>query len=297
MREFTIDNVTITGDDYYLIAEIGNNHQGKADLCCTMIERAMKAGANAVKLQKRNIETFWSAEQLNAPYIKPDSFGATYREHKEVLEFNREEWEKVIIFAKKKGITLFSTVFDEESIDFLERYDLPAYKVASGTHNDYLLLERLVKTGKPLIISVAGGGWPDCDKLYNWLLNKGANFALLHCVAEYPAPTEHINLRLFPEMLKRYPGCVIGYSDHWIAEGYKALMSVGAYVFGARIFERHVTINRAWPGPDHKLSIEFGELEDMRHSLDRLKAAMGDGFKQFYAEEIPNIAKMKKWRG
>jgi len=296
MRVFRIGDYEIMGDDFWLCAEVGNNHQGKVDLCCTLIDRAKKAGAHAVKLQKRDIDTFWSPEQLSMPYDNPNSFGKTYGEHKKVLEFDEQEWRKVVNYAKKADILLFSTAFDVKSVDFLENFDLPAYKVASACHTDYELMQRLVDTKKPLVISVGGGTWEQLDELYDFLKSNNAHFCFLHCVLEYPAPAHHINMRVIQQMRTRYPDTIIGYSDHYTYSSGKSVMSWLAYALGARVFERHFTLNASWPGPDHRLSAEPEEFEAMKHGFERMKVALGTGFKQVYAEELPNIKKMQKWR-
>lgn len=299
MRQFKIGNHTVKDDDYLLLAEIGNNHQGSVDLCCKLMLKAVECGAHAVKLQKRNIDTFWSKEVLDKPYENDNSFGKTYREHKYALEFNKKQWEKVVNFCKKHKILLFSTAFDEESVDFLENLDLPAYKVASAGHTDYLLIDRIAKTDKPMIISVGGGNWTNLDLLHSQIVLNDVpqdQYCYLHCTAEYPPEAHHMNMRVIPNMLERYPNTQIGFSDHYVHSGDKGVMAYLAYALGARIFERHFTFNRAWKGPDHKLSMEPEEFTAMKHSLERMKVALGDGFKVCYAEEIPNVAKMKKWR-
>ena len=300
MRQFKIGNYTIKDDDFFVIAEIGNNHNGSVDLCCKMMKKAVECGAHAVKLQKRNIDTFWSEEILNKPYDNENSFGKTYREHKYALEFDKKQWEKVVKFCKKHKILLFCTAFDEESVDFLENFDLPAYKVASAGHTDTLLIDKLISTNKPLIISVGGGNWTELNLLDDQLTLSDVptdRYCYLHCTAEYPPEAQHMNMRVIPRMLEQYPETQIGFSDHYIHSGDQGVMAYLAYALGARIFERHFTFNRAWKGPDHKLSMEPDQFTAMRHSLDRLKVALGDGFKVCYAEEVPNVAKMKKWRG
>lgn len=300
-RQFKFGKHKIQGDDFLLIAEIGNNHNGSVDLCCKMMSKAVECGAHLVKLQKRNIDTFWSKDVLEMPYINPNSYGKTYREHKKALEFGKKQWEILVRYAKKNKITLFSTAFDEESVDFLENYDLIGYKVASAGHTDMELINKLADTNKPLIISVGGSTWHQLDELYYYLSKykhlPTNQYAFLHCTMEYPPPAEHMNLRVIEKMQKIYSDTVIGLSDHYIHSGDSGIMAYASYAIGARIFEKHFTFNHAWKGPDHRISLDPDEFAALRHGLDRLKAAMGNGEKVILPQEKGNIEKMKKYRG
>jgi len=295
MRQFQIGNHTVKDDDYFLIAELCSNHQGSVDLCCKMMERAKHSGAHAVKLQKREVDTFWSPEDLAKPYNSENAFGATYGEHKHFLEFDEAEWRKVADFAKKTDILLFSTAFDEQSVDFLEEFNFCAYKVASANHTDLELMERLVATKKPLIISVGGGEWADSDELYDYLTINDVHFCFLHCTVSYPTRAEDMNLRIVEELLDRYPDIQIGLSDHYeYSESDTPIKD--AYSKGARIFERHFTINRSMKGTDQRFSTDPPHFAMIAHELERQKAMQGDGIKRVLPCEVPNIQKMKKWR-
>lgn len=312
MRSFTIGNKEITQDGKpFMIAEIGNNCFVPDDpdkthslaLCKTLIKRAKQNGADAVKLQKRNPRTLYTNKLFDMPYPGSNSFGPTYGLHREALEFDKDQWQDLIFFAKKQDILLFSTAFDIESVDFLEQFDLPAYKVASGCLKDIPLIQRLIKTGKPMIISTGGAEWRDIDRVYelvtrgNEYLTLGAgrsryrySFCFLHCTMEYPTAPENVNLRVIPAMMERYHDVVIGFSDHTV--GSWAIES--AYRFGARMFEKHFTSNRALHGPDHALSIEPPYLQQLVHNLERIRAAEGSEEKRWLPVEQKGYYKMAK---
>jgi N-acetylneuraminate synthase/sialic acid synthase len=291
MRSFTIAGREITQDSKpFVIAEIGNNHNGSLKLCKELIKRAKQNGADAVKLQKRNPRTLYTGQLFDSPYTGDNSFGSTYGLHREALEFDKENWQELIEFAKKQDILLFSTAFDVESVEFLEQFDLPAYKVASGCLKDIPLINRLIKTRKPLIISTGGAEWRDIDRVYTVLTANKPFFCFLHCTMEYPTAPENVNLKIIPAMMDRYPDAVIGFSDHTI--GSWAIES--AYRFGAQIFEKHFTSNRALPGPDHALSIEPPDLQQLIHNLERIRAAEGTPEKRWLPVEQKGYYKMAK---
>lgn len=291
MRKFNIGGRTITQDSKpWIIAEIGNNHNGSVNLCKTLIQRAKQNGADAVKLQKRCPERLFTKRLFNSPYPGDNSFGPTYGTHRKALEFDKEEWFELIHFAEKTGIMLFATPFDAESVDFLEQFDPPAYKIASGCLTDTPLISKVADLGKPMVMSTGGGTWEDTDRVYTLLRGKEVEFCFLHCVASYPNRAEDMNLRAIPEMMKRYPETIIGLSDHY--QGFN--MALAAYTMGARVFEKHFTSDHTLPGPDHALSIEPHELGEWVHETERLRAAMGTGQKVFFPCEKAGIFKMGK---
>ena len=293
MRSFTIAGREITQDSKpFVIAEIGNNHNGSINLCKELIKRAKQNGADAVKLQKRNPRTLYTHQLFDTPYTGDNSFGPTYGLHREALEFDKDKWSELVEFAKKQDILLFSTAFDVESIDFLEQFDFPAYKVASACLKDIPLIERLIQTRKPLIISTGGAEWRDIDRIYTTVtfrLNIPP-FCFLHCTMEYPTAPENVNLKIIPAMMERYPDVVIGFSDHTV--GSWAIES--AYRYGAQVFEKHFTSNRALPGPDHALSIEPPDLQQLIHNLERIRAAEGTEEKKWLPVEQKGYYKMAK---
>jgi sialic acid synthase len=291
MRQFEFAGHIITEDGKpFVIAEAGCNHNGSINLCKVLIERAKANGADAVKLQKRCPEKLFTKALFNSPYPGSNSFGPTYGLHRKALEFDKEEWFELFAFAEKVGITLFSTAFDEDSVDFLEQFDPPAYKIASGCLKDTPLIEKIAELGKPMIISTGGGTFEDTDRIYRLLYYKRATFCFLHCVASYPNRADDMNLQIIKAMQERYPDTIIGLSDHY--QGHT--MALAAYCLGAMIFEKHFTVDHTMNGPDHALSLEPHELQEMIHEMARIKAAMGNPEKVFLPCEEKGIYKMGK---
>ena len=291
MRSFEIAGRKITQDGKpYVIAEIGNNHNGRVDLCKILIERAKANGADAVKLQKRSPASLFTCKLYNSPYENENSFGPTYGAHREFLEFDHDQWVEIVDFARKCDIPLFSTAFDIESVEFLKRYDLPAWKVASGCLKDVFLIESMAETKKPMIISTGGGDWEDVDRVYDLLEYRNIDFCFLHCVASYPNTADKMNLATITSMLDRYEHTIIGLSDHYPGN----LMAETAYSLGARVFEKHFTANKSWQGPDHALSMEPEDLHHLVHNLEKIKASMGSGEKTMLHCEQKGIYKMGK---
>jgi sialic acid synthase len=273
----------------YMIAEIGNNHNGSVNLCKTLIERAKINGADAVKLQKRDVASLYTHELYSKPYAGQNSFGKTYGEHRANLELSAENWTEIVRYARELGVILFSTAFDKVSVDFLESLDVPAFKIASGCLKDLELIDHTAKIHKPMVVSTGGAEWADIDRAYDCITSHGAPLCLLHCTMEYPTAPEHVNLRAITAMRYRY-SCPIGYSDHTV--GTWAIQA--AYGFSACVFEKHFTSNRALPGPDHALSIEPHELQALVHDLERITAARGQAEKEFMACEEAGYRKMGK---
>lgn len=293
MKQFNIFGKTITQDSKpFVVAELAGNHNGSLNLCKVLIERAKANGADAVKLQKRCPEKLFTKKLFNSPYPGSNSFGPTYGLHRKALEFDKEQWFELFDFSKKLDIPLFSTAFDEDSVDFLEQFDPPAYKVASGCLKDIPLIKKIADLEKPMVISTGGGTWEDIDRVfrllyYSYVLTP---FCFLHCVASYPNRADDMNLKVIEAMQDRYRDIIIGLSDHY--QGHT--MALAAHCLGAQIFEKHFTVDHTMNGPDHALSLEPHELQEMVHELARTKAAMGEPEKKFLPCEEKGIFKMGK---
>lgn len=287
MRSLTIDSHLITDNsDCFVIAEVGHNHQGSLETCKQLFKAAKECGADAVKLQKRDNKSLFTKTFYNSPYVNPNSYGATYGEHREALEFGLAEYADLQIYADELGIIFFATAFDIPSADFLRELGMPAYKIASADLTNFPLIEHVASFGKPMIISTGGGTWADIDRVYN----INSEIALLHCVASYPNQPEDMNLNCLENMLGCYPDNIIGLSDHYNG----ICMAEAAYVKGARIIEKHFTLNHSAKGTDHALSLEPQGLASLVHDLKRLRLAMGDGEKKILEVECKGIEKMSK---
>ena len=290
-RELTIDGFTI-GDnsDCYLIAELGNNHQGSVEKCKELITRAKECGAHAVKLQKRDNRAIFTRAAYDAPYDNENSFGPTYGTHREALEFNKEQYRELIAHSKKVGISFFATAFDVPSADFLIDLDVPAFKIASGDATNVPLLRHVAKFGKPMIVSTGGSEIEDVRRIYNTIMPINRQLCILQCTAGYPPAYDELNLRVIETYREEFPDIVIGLSSHDSG----IAMGLVAYILGARVIEKHFTLNRAMKGTDHAFSLEAPGLTKLIRDLRRARVALGDGVKRRYVSEEKPILKMGK---
>ena len=290
-RSFTIANVTITDDSpAYVVAEIGANHQGDLDTARQMIRAAAAAGADAVKLQKRDNKALFTQEAFDAPYESENAFGATYGEHREALEFGREEYVELMAEARAHNVAFFATPWDFPSVDFLEELDVPAYKVASCDLTNTPLLTYIASKKRPTIISTGGGSLEAVDRAVGIVASAGAPLAVLQCTSGYPPQFTELNLNVISTFRDRYPEATIGYSGHDSG----IAMGLVSYVLGARIIEKHFTLNRAMKGTDHAFSLEPDGLRKMVRDLRRAHEAMGDGVKRAYESEAAPLKKLSK---
>jgi sialic acid synthase len=274
----------------FVIAELGHNHQGDLDTCLKMIKAAAEAGASAVKLQKRSNVDLFTPEAYDAPYTSENAFGVTYGSHRDFLEFGEAEYRACILEAKKNNIIFFATAFDIQSANFLQSLDVPAYKIASGDLKSLPLIEHIAQFKKPIIVSTGGGSLEDIDLAVGVLEKSACEYAILQCTAAYPPLYEELNLKVIETYQKRYPNAVVGYSGH--DSGIS--MSLVAFILGARIIEKHFTLNRAMKGTDHAFSLEPTGMRKLVRDLKRAEIALGDGVKRQYESEIAPLKKMGK---
>ena len=291
MRELTIHGRRVSQeDDCFVIAEIGHNHQGDLQKAKDLIRQAKTCGADAVKFQKRDNKALYTRELYNKPYEHENSFGRTYGEHREYLEFGWKEYEELKKFSDDLGITFFATAFDFKSADFMERLGAPVFKIASGDLKNIPLIRHVAGFGKPVLVSTGGGSMRDLDRVYEAVMPINRKLCFLQCTASYPTQPEDIHLKVIEALLGRFPDLVIGFSDHYNG----IVMATAAYVLGARVIEKHFTLNHTWKGTDHALSLEPVGMQKMVRDLRRLKLAMGSGEKNILPCEHPNLVKMGK---
>jgi sialic acid synthase len=286
LRELIIDGTRIADDeDCYVIAEVGHNHGGSVEKCKDLFDAAKWAGANAVKLQKRENKTLYTEEFYNSPYNSEHAYGKTYGEHREALEFDFAQYDLLKCYAEAIGLTFFATAFDVPSADFLAALKVPAIKIASGDLTNDALLMRCEKIGVPLIVSTGGCEQFDID--YMMAAFKPA--AVLHCTSGYPASYDELNLAVIPAFREQF-SCVVGWSGHDTG----IAMSPVAYALGARIIEKHFTLDRSSKGTDQAMSLEPKGFAHMVENLRLCKRALGDGVKRRYASEVAPLA--KQWK-
>jgi sialic acid synthase len=290
-RELTIGPTRICDDgDCYVIAEIGHNHQGRVDRAKELFRAAKECGVDAVKLQKRSNRTLYTRAMYDSPYDNEHSFGMTYGAHREALELGWDDYVELKHYAAEIGVTFFATAFDMESAEFLARLDVPAFKIASGDLKNTPLMTFVAGLGKPILVSTGGGAAADVQRAYDAIMPINPQLCLLQCTASYPAEAEDMNLRVITTFRDRYPDVVIGLSDH---QNGIAMADV-AYILGARVIEKHFTLNRAWKGTDHAYSLEPSGMRKLVRDLRRVRLALGSGEKKPLAVEARPLFKMGK---
>ena len=227
---------------------------------------------------------------FNKPYDHENSFGSTYGEHREALEFGREEYQKLIQLTKELKVDFFATAFDFSSADFLANLDVPAFKIASGDLKNIPLMRHVAAFNKPMLVSTGGASMSDVERAYDAIMPQNKKLCIMQCTAGYPADFSELNLNVISTYRKNFPEAVIGYSGH----DNGIAMPTAAYVLGARVIEKHFTLNRAMKGTDHAFSLEPIGMRKMVRDLVRVHAALGNGEKKLYASEASAILKMGK---
>ena len=252
--EVVLDGITVGLDrPAYVVAEIGHNHLGDIEECKRLFRMAADAGANAVKLQKRDNRQLYTKEFYDSPYISNSAYDVTYGAHRDFLEFSLVEYLELQQFANFLGITFIVSAFDLNSLDFLEALDVPFYKVASGSITNPVLLRRIASLGKPILASFGGATAEEVTRAVETLSFEGSPVVLLHCVAGYPPKPEDLNLDRIIVFREEYPKNVIGFSDH--DDGIS--MALVAWAKGARVFEKHITLSHTNKGTDHPFALEY----------------------------------------
>ncbi|GAA3797924.1 N-acetylneuraminate synthase [Streptomyces coacervatus] len=274
----------------YVIAEIGHNHEGSLDKAEELFRAAAAAGAQAVKLQKRENKDLFTKEMYNRPYTGRNSYGATYGLHREALEFGHAEYSHLSQVAKELGLDFFSTAFDIPSVDFVVEHDLPAIKIASADLTNTPLLAYAAKTQRPLIVSTGGGSMDDVRRACETVLEHNSRLALLQCTAVYPAAPADLNLSVINTYQEEFPDVVVGFSGHDLGPE----LSWIAYALGARVIEKHFTLDQSSPGSDHHFSLDPAQLAELVSGLQRTHQAIGSPAKAVGGNEEAAIQKMGK---
>ena len=266
------------GEPCFIIAEAGVNHNGSVQMALDLVEAAARAGADAVKFQKRNLDHLYPAGLLK----DPNSAEWAFQYLLPILqqnELSEEDFHAIHDRCLELGIRFLCTPWDDASLEFLERLGVEMYKVASANLINLPFLEKLADIGKPLILSTGMATLDEIERTVTFLQSRDASFALLHCVSTYPAPFEGLNLR-FIEVLERF-GVPIGYSGH--ERG--IAMPLVALALGSSIIEKHITMDRSLPGPDHPASLEPPGIEKLVRDIRNAELALGDGNKRLSTME------------
>ena len=286
MAEIQIGNVFIgDGHPCYIVGEIGINHNGNLDLAKSLIATAKNAGCNAVKFQKRTVEIVYTPEELAKPRENP--FGATNGDLKRGLEFGQEAYEEIDAFCKEMEIPWFASCWDEPSVDFIAKFPVLCYKIASASLTDDNLLRHTRAQGKPILLSTGMSTDEEVDHAVE-ILGKD-NLVLIHTCSAYPAQYPELNLKQIPEMRKRY-GIPVGYSGHETG----IASSVAAVALGACFVERHITLDRAMWGSDQAASLEPSGLTRLVRDIRLVESSMGTGERVVTQRELEVMKKLRR---
>ncbi len=285
-REVKIGNIMV-GDNHpcFIIAEIGINHNGNVTEAKRLIDIAVATGCNAVKFQKRTVDIVYSKEELEKP--RPNPFGETNGDLKRGLELGYEEYKQIDEYCKQKKIMWFASCWDEKSVDFIEQFNPPCYKIASASLTDDELLKYTKAKGKPILLSTGMSTMAEIEHAMDILGEE--NTIIFHCTSTYPANTNEINLNCIKTLKERFK-CPVGYSGH--ERGIAP--SVIAVALGACSVERHITTDRTNWGSDQAASLETPGLFHMIRDIRQVPALLSDGKKVVYEREIPIKEKLRR---
>jgi N-acetylneuraminate synthase len=271
----------------FLIAEIGINHNGDLSIAKELINNSKQAGFDAVKFQKRDLSIVYTPEELLKP--RENFYGATNGDLKRGLEFDYSDYEEIQNYCVTKSIDWFASPWDVESLNFLEKFDVVAHKVASACLTDRALLQAMRKTGKPVFISTGMSSINQVREALSLLDPK--NTIMMHAVSVYPAKPEQLNIGWIEDLKKNFPDIPVGYSGHE-AGVTPSVIAVAKY--GAVCVERHVTLDRAMWGSDQSASLEPQGMERVVKYIRSIPIVCGTGSKSILEEEKPILEKLRR---
>jgi len=290
--EYKMTDVSIGGrlvgnhQPCFIVAEIGINHNGDIEIAKELIRVAKKAGVDAVKFQKRTPESCVPLEQRQVMRETPWGY-STYMEYREKVEFNMDQYKEIDEFCRENNMTWFASVWDEHSVDFIEQFDVPCYKIASASLTNDSLLNKIRTNRKPVILSTGMSTLEEIDHAVE-ILGK-EELILLHTCSVYPAYYKELNLRIIPLLQKRY-GLLVGYSGH--ETGLPS--TVAAVALGACMVERHITLDRSMWGSDQAASLGPSGIIQLVRDIRLIEVAFGEAEKKILPREIPIRLRLRK---
>jgi N-acetylneuraminate synthase len=267
------------------VGEIGINHNGDLGTARKLVDLASLAGCQAVKFQKRTLEVVYTADELAR--LRENPFGPTNGDLKRGLEFGADQYHSISQFCRAKNLQWFASCLDERSVDFVEQFEPPCYKIASASLTDDALLRHHRATGRPIILSTGMSTLAQVDHAVEVLGTEG--LIVLHATSAYPADVEDLNLRMIPVLKERY-GAPVGYSGHETG----LATTLAAVAMGAAMVERHITLDRAMWGSDQAASVEPQGLMRLVRDIRVIEAALGDGTKRVTDTEVPIMQKLRR---
>jgi sialic acid synthase len=287
------DGKLIGGEEpCFVIAECGQNHCGDMNIAMSLISEAKHTiNVDCVKFQKSDLNSKFNAKALNRSYDSIHSWGSTYGEHKRHLEFTNEQFIKLKNYAQNEGIVFTASAMDKNSLEFLVQIDVPFIKIGSGDVNNYPLIEMAANQNKPLIVSTGMHNLDVVKSVYDLILPLNSRLCLMHCVSAYPTPFCDINLKVISDYQKRFPSAVIGYSGHELG----CEISIAAVTLGAKVLERHLTLDKTMKGTDHSASLEPKEFRLLINQIRNVELALlGSGIKERKESELICYRKLGK---
>jgi len=274
------------GQPAYIVGEIGINHNGDIDVAKQLIDLAKWAGADAIKFQKRTPELAVPPDQRDKMRETPWGY-ISYLDYRYKVEFNETQYREIDTYCRQKGMDWFVSVWDEGSVDFMEAFHPPCYKIPSASLTDHNLLEHVRKTGRPMIVST---GMSTMEQIKSAVSEIGTdNLMLTHTTSTYPCDPAELNLRMIHTLRENFP-CPVGYSGHEVG----LVISAVAVAMGACLVERHITLDRAMWGSDQAASVEPGGLQRLVKYIRVTEEALGDGQKRVYDSEQPSLLKLRR---
>lgn len=290
-REMKIGSKMVgDGHPTYVIAEIGINHNGDVEIAKQMVDAAVHAGVDAVKFQKRTPEVCTPPEQQKQMRETPWGY-ITYLDYRYKVEFGVDEYREIDRYCKEKGIAWMVSVWDEPSVDFMEQFDTPTYKLPSASLTDLDLIRKTRSTGKPLILS---SGMSTMEQIRKAVEVAGEeNLGLMHSTSTYPCEPEELNLRMVETLHREFPNIPVGYSGHEVG----LVPSTIAVALGACMVERHLTLDRAMWGSDQAASVEPHGFAQLVKYIRVTEASLGDGVKKVYDSEKGSMKKLRRVGG
>ena len=272
----------------FIIAEIGINHNGSIDIAKKLIDMAVDCGCDAVKFQKRDINIVYTKDELNSDRESP--WGKKFIDQKKGLEFDEKDFDAIDKYCKEKNILWFASAWDENSLNFLDKYKLKYNKIASAmiTNTDFLI--KVAEKKKYTFISTGMSEYQNIDAAVEIFQNIGCQFELMHSVSTYPCPEEILNLNIIKNLRDKYK-CNVGYSGHESS----VTPSIVASTLGISSLERHITLDRSMYGSDQAASLEEAGLRNLVQSIKKIPIIIGSEDKKIFAEELPVARKLRYW--
>lgn len=260
-----------SSSDCLFVAEVGQNHQGQLDVALEYVRSLAQAGADVIKFQKRDLGYLFDEASLSRPYSNANSFGPTYGQHRLALELDSDELEILRDACHEEGVLFACTAFDEPTVDVLAEIKVDIIKLASFDCGNLSLLERAMATNIPIIFSTGGATVEHIRPMVEKLAGSQYDFALLHCVSQYPTSESELHLAQVSRLSSLFPSSTIGLSDHFSG----TLSGPIAFMEGARVFEKHVSLDRSWKGTDHGFSLEPTGFSKFVRDVKRVESMLG----------------------